>query len=59
MNAEKKKRIKIQRRYAYMLGRSSLVIDVTPSEYEQIIKGNLALEIVKSTPRYTVYRIRK
>lgn len=57
MNAEKKRRIR--RRYAYRLERNGLVIDVTPQEYEQITKGRIGLEIVKQTPRMTVYRIKK
>lgn len=57
MNAERKK---IRRRYAYRLERTNgIVIDVTPQEYEQITKGNIGLEIVKQTPRITVYRIKK
>ena len=57
MNAEKKK---IKRRYAYKLERTNgIVIDVTPQEYEQITKGRIGLEIVKQTPRYTVYRIKR
>ena len=51
---------KIRRRYAYRLERTNgLVIDVTPQEYEQITKGRIGLEIVKQTPRMTVYRIKK
>lgn len=53
MNGEKKR---FKRRYAYTLGRSSLVIDVTPDEYQQILDGKIAIEKVKSTPAYTVYR---
>ena len=57
MNAEKKK---IKRRYAYKLEHTNgIVIDVTPQEYEQITKGRIGLEIVKQTPRMTVYRIKK
>lgn len=53
MNGERKR---FKRRYAYTLERNSLVIDVTPDEYRQIIRGKIAIEKVKSTPTYTVYR---
>ena len=56
MNGEKKR---FKRRYAYTLGRNSLVIDVTPDEYRQILDGKIAIEKVKSTPRYRVYRVKK
>jgi hypothetical protein len=56
VNGEKKR---FKRRYAYTLGRSSLVIDVTPDEYRQILDGKIAIEKVKSTPAYTVYRKKK
>ena len=52
----KSERRKIKRRYAYMLGPNSLVIDVTPQEYARIKDGRLGIEKVKQTPRYTVYR---
>lgn len=55
----KNEKRKIKRRYAYRLERNGLVIDVTPQEYEQIVKGNKGVEIVKRTPSYTVYRIKK
>lgn len=56
MNGEKKR---FKRRYAYTIGRSGLVIDVTPSEYWKIVNGKIAIEKVKSTPRYEVYRIKR
>lgn len=55
----KNEKRKIKRRYAYRLGRSGLVIDTTPQEYEQIVKGNIGLELLKQTPSYTVYRIKR
>ena len=56
MNGEKKR---FKRRYAYTIGRSGLIIDVTPSEYWKIVNGKMAIEKVKSTPTYTVYRKKK
>ena len=56
MESEKKR---FKRRYAYTLGRSGLIIDVTPDEYRQILDGKIAIEKVKSTPVYTVYRKKK
>lgn len=54
----KNERRKIKRRYAYILGHDSLVIDVTPQEYARIKDGRLAIEKVKQTPEYAVYRIK-
>lgn len=56
MGSEKKR---FKRRYAYELGRSALVIDVTADEYRKILAGKIAIEKVKSTPVYTVYRKRR
>lgn len=50
---------KIRRRYAYMLGSNAIVIDVTPQEYGQIVKGDLGIEKVKQDTKYTVYRVKK
>ena len=50
---------KIRRRYAYMLGPNAIVIDVTPQEYGQVIKGKLGIEKVKQDANYTVYRVKR
>lgn len=56
MESEKKR---FKRRYAYELGRSALIIDVTADEYRKILAGKIAIEKVKSTPRYEVYRVKR
>ena len=50
---------KIRRRYARVLGNNTLVIDATEQELALVKQGKLGLEKLKSTPRYTVYRIKK
>ena len=55
----KSERRKIKRRYAYILGPNSLIIDVTPQEYACIKDGRLGIEKVKQTPEYAVYRVKR
>lgn len=47
-----------KRRYAMELTPSSLVINVTEEELNLVRKGKLAIERVKSTPKYDVYRVK-
>jgi len=50
---------KIRRRYARVLGKNTLVIDTTDKELDLVKQGKLCIEKLKTTPQYTVYRIKK
>lgn len=42
-----------------MLGKNTLLIDATEEQLALVKQGKLCIEKVKTTPRYTVYRIKR
>jgi hypothetical protein len=54
VNYEKRKR-----RIARELSKKDLVIDATEQELALVKQRKLGLEMLKQTPRYTVYRIKR
>lgn len=51
-------RTKQKRRLAMELTPSTLVINVTEEELSLVRQGKLAIERIKSTPKYDVYRVK-
>lgn len=49
----------IKRRYARVLRKGVLVVDATEQDIEMVKSRKLELEQLKSTPKWTVYRIKR
>lgn len=48
-----------KKRYAMELSNNSIVINATEAQLKLIKASKLELELVKTTPKYSVYRIKK
>lgn len=46
-------------RYALELSKKALVIDATPEQIKLIKQGKLAIELLKITKDYEIYKVRK